>query len=166
MLAAYCGGVDQQPMDKDVNQDQKADLVFMGGGYYQVYPNVSRDGGYEFGPPVEAPLEPSEVSHNTSQIWVEDFNGDSVPDLVAADGSIFVVWYGLGNYEFVTEGASFIVYDSNGGYAGLEDYELSFFDVNKDGLADLLAARDDLFFLYVNDGTQRIRGHLCDTDAP
>jgi hypothetical protein len=33
-------------------------------------------------------------------VWIQDINGDGIPDLIARFSDEILVWYGLGNFEF------------------------------------------------------------------
>lgn len=134
----------------DVDRDFQPDLVRVGFGFYQIRPNQSTPAGFDFGPPVSGTLSPA---FTPTSVWVQDFNGDGLPDLVARDSATFTVWFGEGNFQFAPTGQTFDLRDPTGvSVANLDDYTYRFVDANRDGLTDLLLVQNSDFYLFVNNG--------------
>jgi RHS repeat-associated protein len=134
----------------DVNRDVQPDLLWIDAGFYQILPNTSTAAAYSFGAPISGTLSPAFVPTET---WAQDFNGDGLVDLVARDEGSIVVWYGKGNFQFVSAGQIFQLYNSSKlPITNLSDYRIGFLDVNKDGLTDVLLSDRSGSLLFINNG--------------
>lgn len=135
----------------DINRDKKPDLLRVYEGGYEVLLNESgEEGALAFGAPRAKRISPAFSPHTT---WVHDVNGDTVPDLVARYSSGFVVWLGNGQSGFQTTGQVYPVRDKNGAQiSNVLNYAVTFVDVNRDGLADMLLSRSNVAALLVNSG--------------
>jgi hypothetical protein len=134
----------------DLNHDHQPDLVRIGEGIVETLPNTSTPTEYRFGAPKASALSPSFTPQGT---WVEDINGDTMPDLVARTDSELVVWFGKGQFEFEPTGQSFEFFTGSGQLAGLASFEQFFVDANKDGLADVLLGKSGELSLFINTGS-------------
>jgi hypothetical protein len=134
----------------DVNRDLQPDLVTFGFGRYEILPNIWSGSGVAFGASYSGTLSPA---FDPTEAWVQDFNGDGIVDLVARDDASVTVWFGKGNYTFLSEGQKFLIYNGSGlPVADLSDFAIGFIDANKDGLADVLLSGSNGMRLFVNNG--------------
>jgi RHS repeat-associated protein len=134
----------------DIDRDRQPDLIRVGFGMYTVLPNQSSASGFQFGAPVQGLLQPA-IQPTVS--WVQDVNGDGLPDLIARTSSQVLVWYGQGSFQFAGEAQVFDLMTRSGvPFVSLDQYDFSFVDVNKDGLTDLLLTKGMYLFLLTNDG--------------
>ncbi|WP_394850766.1 FG-GAP-like repeat-containing protein [Pendulispora brunnea] len=135
----------------DLNHDHQPDFVLVQTGGYKILPNQSTASGVAFGNAITGLLSPS---FTPSVAWVYDFNGDGIPDLIAATQTSLVVWFGKGNFAFETKGKSFPVVNTLGQSIGdMSPYQVSFLDANNDGLSDLLLTGGTSPMLFTNSGT-------------
>lgn len=136
----------------DLNRDRQPDLIRIFAGGYQARANTSTDKTVSFGLTKAGSLSPSVTPQGA---WVQDFNGDGIPDIVVRSSSAIHVWYGKGNFEFQPVAQSFAFYSINGALA-LTNYSPTFVDANKDGLIDVLLTSSvgNATFLFVNRGTE------------
>jgi len=134
----------------DLNRDHQPDLIRVERAMYTVLPNISEKNGLAFDVPRGGLLSPP---FTPSASYVQDMNGDGIPDLVARTNTIVTVWLGTGDYNFLTEGQSYELRSRSGlMVTGLDGFNFNFLDANRDGLSDLLLTRGTSFFLFVNDG--------------
>jgi RHS repeat-associated protein len=142
----------------DVDRDFRPDLVRLTRGQVEVRRNMT-DATLAFGPATRQRLEPA---LETSRSWVADLTGDGVGDLVAVARSAFLVWPGLGNGAFETEGIRLPLFTQSGADVGsIEDTEVAFVDANRDGLGDVLLSRGAQLRLLTNRGAS-----LREIDVP
>ncbi|WP_163996153.1 RHS repeat-associated core domain-containing protein [Pyxidicoccus caerfyrddinensis] len=137
----------------DLDRDQQPDLIRVFAGGFQVRPNTSgAPPAVSFGAPINGTLTPS-VSATTT--WVQDMNGDSIPDIVARLANGLHVWPGTGAFTFDSAASKlFPVLTKNGAsLAQLSTYSAMFVDVNRDGLSDVLLSKTGVALLFVNDGS-------------
>lgn len=136
----------------DLNRDQQPDLVRVQYGMYYVLPNTSSPTSFAFGAERKGVLSPA---FTPDTVWVHDFNGDGIPDLVARYSSGIVVWFGKGNFEYQSPGQSFPLRSNGTTVTTLTSLAFTFVDANKDGLTDILASRtsSNATYLFVNTGT-------------
>ena len=134
----------------DANRDHQPDLVSITAGGYAILENTSA-AGYAWGALHTGTLLPAEFQ--PLAVWVHDMNGDGIADLVARDGTSFLVWFGKGGFEFEPQGQTLDV-RTLGGFAlpSLDGYGFYFVDANRDGLADLLLTQGGQVSLFVNTG--------------
>ncbi|SEK79639.1 RHS repeat-associated core domain-containing protein [Stigmatella aurantiaca] len=134
----------------DLDRDRQPDLLRVYAGGYQILPNTSTGTSLAFGPVRSGGLMPFLTPDTT---WVHDMNGDGVADLVGRSEEALIVWYGRGHLEFDPVGQAMPVrYSFGAELSDLENYQLAFVDVNRDGLADLLATQSGFTALFVNTG--------------
>ncbi|WP_075006671.1 RHS repeat-associated core domain-containing protein [Stigmatella aurantiaca] len=134
----------------DLDQDRQPDLIRVYAGGYDILPNASSGTAFAVAPVRSGGLMPYFTPHTT---WVQDMNGDGLVDLVARYDGGLAVWYGKGSFEFDAVGQSMPAYFWFGAeLTGFLDYQLSFVDVNRDGLTDLLATQSGWTTLFVNTG--------------
>jgi RHS repeat-associated protein len=134
----------------DLNRDHKPDVIRVQPGIYRVLLNTSTASTVGFTIAKVATLSPS-VTPDTA--WVQDMNGDGIPDIVVRWVSGVMVYYGKGNLEF-SAGQSFLLKTASGAiFPRPSDYAFSFVDANKDGLTDLLLSKSGSSFLLMNRGT-------------
>ncbi|RKG65420.1 hypothetical protein D7V80_23335 [Corallococcus sp. CA054B] len=136
----------------DLNRDRRPDLLSVYPGGYSVLPNESTATAYAFAPvSLTGTLNlqvPPEVT------WVHDFNGDSVADLVVRSYNDLFVYEGKGQFQFEEEPHIYEARFPDGTPVSLAGFELSFADVNNDGLQDVIAGSYYGALLLVNDGTR------------
>jgi len=134
----------------DLNRDLQPDLIQVYRDGYEVIPNRSTSAGYAFGPPVFGMLH---LDLDPVATWVQDFNGDGIPDLIVRSDPYVLVYLGSGNFAFAPEPLIFTVNNGTGFQFDTTGYQFTFVDANSDGLADLLlSASDGSVFLALNSG--------------
>jgi RHS repeat-associated protein len=143
----------------DLDRDRRPEIVRVSAGRYQVLPNTSAADSASFGAAREGALEPS---FTPDTAWVHDFNGDSIPDLVARYSGGLIVWSGKGHLEFEQKGRRVELWNKAGPLGSITGYDVTFLDANKDGLADVLLTTPTRngAFLFVNEG------HKAGEDQP
>ncbi len=135
----------------DLDGDHQPDLIQVYPGGYDVVPNRSTAAGFAFGATVHGSLQ---LDFQPDATWVQDFNGDGIPDLVVRSGPTLVVYLGAGNFQFQQQGQVVALQDGSGGAVDPTPYQLTFVDANNDGLADLLlSGSDGSVFLFINTGS-------------
>ena len=147
----------------DLNRDDKPDLLQIDSGMYSVLENISGEGcgpeGGEcvpFGFRAHSPVELSYVNgfpFTPSASWAQDMNGDGNPDLVQRTDDRMSIWYGRGRFGFddTERQLAFLGRDGNEIF-NLDDWEVSWVNVNKDGLADALMVFGREPTLFINEG--------------
>ncbi|MGN6104310.1 MAG: RHS repeat-associated core domain-containing protein [Kofleriaceae bacterium] len=135
----------------DLNHDHRPDVIQVFSKGYQVLENVSDETGYRF---VAHPVRRLTDSFTPGTTWVQDMNGDGQGDLVMRFSSWISVWYGLGQLRFAPTARSIPVKSLSGISVGLADRELTFVDVNHDGLMDVLTTRGRSLNVFLNNGRQ------------
>jgi RHS repeat-associated protein len=136
----------------DLNHDHKPDLVRLFSRGFQVVENQSGPDGYNF---VVRPQGTLTDAFTPEASWVHDMNGDGLPDLVSRFPSSVAVWHGLGQFRFAATARSLVARTADGStVTDLNQRHLTFVDVNRDGLTDVLATRGRLLSLFINSGTQ------------
>jgi len=134
----------------DLNRDHQPDLLAVFAGQYAVLPNTSSPQKLAFGTVTTGSLSPS---FQPQAIWVQDFNGDGLADLIARSDSSLTVWYGTGRFQFIANGQVFDILQSDGlPVTALGAYQVQFFDANRDGLTDLLLTSATSAQVFVNTG--------------
>jgi len=135
----------------DLDRDRRPELIRVSAGRYQVLPNTSASGTVSYGPVQDGSLEPSFVPDT---VWVHDFNGDSIPDLIARYPGGLIVWSGKGRLAFEPRGHRVEFWSNAGPLASIQGYDLTFLDGNNDGLADvvLTSPTHNAAFFFINEG--------------
>lgn len=135
----------------DVDRDRRPDLLRVYSGGYQVLANTSVAAAVEFVVQPAQTLTPRVVPNAS---WVQDVNGDAVPDLVVRHSGGLIMWPGLGQRRFGGTGVALpFVTRTGAALAGLSTYGLSFVDANADGLADVVLTRQSAAALFLGSGT-------------
>ena len=143
----------------DLNRDRQPDLIRVLAGAYQIRPNTSTGTAYSFGGTKSGVLYPYFTPEG---VWVQDFNGDGIPDIVARSASALIIWYGKGHLEFEPVGRA-IAFSTLNGALVLTEHVLSFVDANKDGLADVLLTNvsSNTTHLFVNRGADFVGARVA-----
>ncbi len=134
----------------DLNRDHQPDFVRVDQGSFAILPNASTANGFVFAGAKTGQLTPV---FTPSATWLHDMNGDGIADLVARSSSELVFWYGKGNYQYEPNGVVLAFFTSSGQLGDLAPFEVTFLDMNKDGLTDVLLGDDTGVTLFVNSGT-------------
>jgi len=136
----------------DLNHDHRPDLIRIFSRGYQVVENTSDETGYHFVVHSAGTLTDA-FTPNSS--WVQDMNGDGQADLVMRFSSSVAVWYGQGQFRFAGTARSLTFKSISGTTViDLAQRQLTFADVNHDGLMDVITTRGRLLGLFINDGHQ------------
>ncbi|MGN6105469.1 MAG: RHS repeat domain-containing protein, partial [Kofleriaceae bacterium] len=136
----------------DLNHDHRPDVIQVFSKGYQVLENVSDETGYRF---VAHPVRRLTDSFTPGTTWVQDMNGDGQGDLVMRFPSWLAVWHGLGQLKFAPTAQSIPVKSLSGtSVSDLADRELTFVDVNHDGLMDVITTRGRSLNVFLNNGRQ------------
>jgi RHS repeat-associated protein len=136
----------------DLNHDHRPDLVRIFSRGYQVVENTSDATGYHFVVHATGTLTDTFTPDSS---WVQDMNGDGQPDLVMRLSSAIAVWYGLGQFHFAQTAHTFVLKSAAGiTITDLAQRQLTFLDVNRDGLMDVITTQGRVLNLFVNDGHQ------------
>jgi RHS repeat-associated protein len=136
----------------DANNDLRPDVIHLSHGSVAILENRSTPTALSI---VERPVQYVQPAIATTGAWIQDINGDGLGDLVGISNTSLVVWYGLGNFAFTPQ-ATFLDFMSppHGIRSDLPQFEFTFTDLNKDGLADaLLRSRHDVL-VFLNEGHQ------------
>ncbi|ATB30281.1 RHS repeat-associated core domain-containing protein [Melittangium boletus] len=137
----------------DLNRDRQPDIVRVFRNGYWVIPNQSTSAGYAFGAQMTGTLT---MGFAPSAVWVHDFNGDGLPDLIMRNSATLVVYRGRGNFLFEPTGQTFRGYGTTGTTIDLSRFQVSFVDANRDGLTDVLINNSTRAFLLVNVGDRLV----------
>ncbi len=135
----------------DLNGDFKPDLVRVANGVYTYFLNESRTGEIRFADGVTKSL-PQVNDLYTKAFTFSDINSDGFIDLVAkVKGGIFV-WYGKGDQVFGPKEIYYPFEFESGKSIIMAKVDLTFVDINRDGLMDAVVHRDFNGFLFMNQG--------------
>lgn len=136
----------------DLNHDHRPDLVRVFSRGYQVVENTSDATGHHF---VVHPAGTLTDAFTPDSSWVQDMNGDGQADLIMRFSSSIAVWYGLGQFQFAPTARSLLLKTLSGtNVTDLTTRQLTFLDVNRDGLMDVITTKGRALSLFVNDGRQ------------
>lgn len=135
----------------DINRDGRPDVVRVSQSGYQVLLNLSAADEYRF--EAQAPVN-FQTRTNPTGLWVQDFNGDSIGDLIVRHSSGIQVFYGLGGATFTPKGRNYRFMSQTGRAISPAGYQVTFLDANRDGLSDALLSKGSNMHLFVNTGEQ------------
>ena len=139
----------------DLNRDLRPDMIRVGAGHYRVVENASQNGCYNFTEHPERQLRPLLQPGGT---WVQDMNGDGIPDIIVRAGSQLYIWHGVGNFSFAEDAVSVpVVWDDGQPVSALSSYEITFVDANGDGMVDIVLTKGSNAYLFANDGRKFTR---------
>jgi RHS repeat-associated protein len=133
----------------DLNRDHQPDFIQVSANAYEAIPNTSSEAGYSFGAPVIGTLEPF---FDPAGIWLQDFNGDGLPDIVGRYSSWIAVYFNKGNLSFEHRPQMFEVRDFSGGAIDPQGYQFTWLDADGDGLTDLVLSDQSQAMLLRNSG--------------
>ncbi len=137
----------------DLNRDRKPDLLRVDTGVVEVRPNTSTSGHLAFGPARQgALLSQSGGSYQPLATWVQDMNGDSLPDLVVRHAGGLAVWWARGQFEFEPTAQEYPLINLSGYYVFPAGYAFHFMDGNRDGLTDVLLVAQGDVRLFMSSG--------------
>ncbi len=136
----------------DLDRDHRPDLIRVFPGGYEILPNLSVGTSFRFGAHRTGVLATPAITPVAT--WLQDMNGDGLPDLVSRTDATVVVWHGLGGFAFEPDAHEQELISSLGiGETHLDEWQFRFVDANHDGLTDVLLTRQALFRLFANNGT-------------
>ncbi|WNG30976.1 hypothetical protein F0U62_48390 [Cystobacter fuscus] len=147
----------------DLNRDRQPDIVRVFRNGYWVIPNQSTSAGYAFGPRMAGTLT---MGFAPTAVWVQDFNGDSLPDLILRNSGTLVVYRGRGNFLFESTGQMFRGYGTDGSTRDLSRFQVNFVDANRDGLTDVIINNSTRAFLLVNVGDRLVEKPVPGLSSP
>ncbi len=153
----------QKTIFADINGDSLTDVIHLRGDAYEVSYNTSdrlAGGQISFAAPT-APIQIN-LPSTYSAFWIMDINGDGLGDLVLKGDSTIYVHYGHADGTFEKNYVTFDFYLPNGSISSkdLADTQISWVDVNKDSLPDILLQGDGFITLYVNTGSGFVNTYL------
>lgn len=137
----------------DVDRDHRPDLVRVQNGVLRVLPNTSTATSFSFGTAKAYTLTPA---FTPDTAWVQDYNGDGIPDAIARHATGVVVWFGRGGGVIGGAGRSFSFRTAGGtNLTTLSEYGMTWVDANRDGLVDVILTRavTNTTSLFMNSGT-------------
>ncbi|MFP2925664.1 polymorphic toxin-type HINT domain-containing protein [Pyxidicoccus sp. 3LG] len=140
----------------DLNRDRQPDLVQIFRNGYSVVPNQSTATAFGFGTVVRGTLD---MAFTPTALWVLDFNGDSVADLVTRFGSKLLVYPGKGGFQFEYMPWQFPA-EASGLPVNLSNYSLTFVEANGDGLSDVVLSNSYGARLYMNTGDRLVEKNV------
>jgi len=144
----------------DLDRDHRPDLVRVFAGGYEILPNQSVGQDYRFGAARHGVLEAPQII--PAATWLQDMNGDGLPDLVSRTDATIVVWHGLGDLAFEPRAhEQELVSEVGVGESRLDEWQFRFVDANHDGLTDVLLTRQAIFRLFANTGTAFVETPIC-----
>lgn len=136
----------------DIDRDGRPDLIRVTQGGFASIRGIGDVHSLAFQPEVSGALSPAVAP---DALWVHDMNGDSIADLVVRGNTGLYSWSGLGGGSYETAGRPLILRFAWGGQVSvLAAYHLSFVDVNRDGLIDVILTTDSAAYVFTNRGVQ------------
>jgi RHS repeat-associated protein len=134
----------------DLNHDHRPDLIRVFSKGYQVAQNTSDATGYHF---VVQPTRRLAEAFTPGSTWIHDMNGDGQGDIVMRFSSSVSVWHGLGQFRFNQTARSLTFKNISGStVTDLAQRQLTFVDINHDGLMDVITTRDRSLGVFLNNG--------------
>ncbi len=134
----------------DLNRDLKPDIIRVFRGGYEVLENTSTETTFSF---VRRPARPLAPAFNPSTTWINDMNGDGIADIVSRYPTGLVIWSGTGRFENLSAGQLFsFVTSTNNQLTNLNSFQLTFTDVDMNGLMDVLLSQGSSLYLFTNRG--------------
>lgn len=146
-------------MIADINNDGKPELIrVLGGGTIEILENYSTLDKIEF---ASTPIR-TKVNVGFAlprKLFLQDLNGDGIPELVGSDYRGFAVWFGKGNYEFEKKKEIIFFYDSDGQKKiGIDHaHNIALQDLNQDGIPDMVVYGRNTLATFISDGTRFIK---------
>lgn len=134
----------------DLTGDGTPELVRLDRGRVAIRIGASSGDKLVFGDEVVQKISP-DVPIET--LWVHDWNGDGIADLVARSQSELIVWFGRGRGRFAPLGQTVAFQTAAGPLSDLRHWQISFVDINHDGATDAVLTQASTASLFVNDGT-------------
>lgn len=131
----------------DLDRDLRPDLIRVEHGAYFTRRNEGDATRLQFGTVASGSLSP-QVTPET--VWIDDMNGDGLVDLLVRSGGQLYRWNGTGHGRFDPAG-TVVSFVTNGlSVPTISGLNLTFIDVDRDGLTDLLLTDDHGAHLYMN----------------
>jgi RHS repeat-associated protein len=140
----------------DINRDFKPDLVRVEKNGLTVFLNESTSSEIRFSEKISKPLQSLHHPHIKS-FYLLDINSDNFVDLVAQVKYGILVWYGRGDLSFESSPTYITFTALRIPAVDISDGDLSFIDINKDGLVDCLLTLDSTPFVFINEGERFYR---------
>ncbi|WP_152622431.1 polymorphic toxin-type HINT domain-containing protein [Archangium violaceum] len=137
----------------DLDRDHRPELLRVEAGGFEVLPNTTTGTTISFGAARQGTL--ASASGGTYQplaSWVQDMNGDSMPDIVVRHSGGLAVWWGLGQLSFEPIAQEYSLINLSDNYVSPEGYAFHFMDANRDGLTDVLLVAQADVRLFVSSG--------------
>ena len=144
----------------DIRNEGKPDLIKVQNAQYKILRNHSSASELKFDadPIVGQLFKSDEDFHLPSEIYLQDINGDGIPDLVGRYSDRLRVWYGKGHSEFDVNSVAFPLVDLRGEYLSFnKDWKFVFQDLNGDGIADLIVYKLDEIRVFFADGNRFVQ---------
>ncbi len=144
----------------DVNRDLRPDVIHLRHNAYEVIYNTSTKNNVSFSQ--ETKLVPINLPTTFHSFWVNDINSDGHPDLVLKGHYSIYAHMGDASGEFSKEYISFNVYLPNWvpSSIDLKDRSVSFVDMNKDSLPDMLVQYQGIVSLFINTGNSFLQYYI------
>lgn len=133
----------------DLNRDHQPDFIQVWIDGYAVISNTSTPTGYAFGSPVTGMLD---AVVDLSGVWLQDLNGDGLPDIITRAGSALAVFLNQGHFAFERTARLFDLRNDTGQLFDPSAFRFTWLDADGDGLADLVLSTSTDALLFRNTG--------------
>ncbi len=140
----------------DMNRDSKADLVRVDKNGITVFLNESTSSEIKFSDKIWKPLSSLHYP-NIKSFFLVDINGDHFIDLVAQVQYGLLIWHGRENLNFDESPIQIRFQSLHVPDVELSPGELTFVDLNRDGLVDCILTLYSEPFLFINEGNRFYR---------